>query len=116
MSWARLDDGDANGEPCWIRTSDPLLKSAESRQTEYHTLLNVLVFSRHFSPESESCIQPFGISSRTKDGQNKDCCQGHFSPAFKTIFFKPSILRTGFDRSFNVTSITSPITSNCFLV
>ena len=26
MSWARLDDGDANGEPCWIRTSDPLLK------------------------------------------------------------------------------------------
>ncbi len=26
VSWARLDDGDTNGEPCWIRTSDPLLK------------------------------------------------------------------------------------------
>ena len=26
VSWARLDDGDLSGEPCWIRTSDPLLK------------------------------------------------------------------------------------------
>src|SRR5262245_60947889 len=70
MSWARLDDGDANGEPCWIRTSDPLLKSAESRQTEYHTLLNLLGFSSHFSPQSNTEQRPFGASSRTKGGQS----------------------------------------------
>src|SRR4030095_6264824 len=70
MSWARLDDGDANGEPCWIRTSDPLLKSAESRQTEYHTLLNLLGFSSHFLPQSNHRQIPFGGSSRTKHGQS----------------------------------------------
>src|SRR5215510_16212481 len=76
MSWARLDDGDANGEPCWIRTSDPLLKSELPGPTEYHTLLNLLGFSSHFSPQSNYRQRPFGESSRTKGGQNKDCCQG----------------------------------------
>jgi hypothetical protein len=72
MSWARLDDGDTSGEPCWIRTSDPLLKSAESRQTEYHTLLNLLGFSSHFSPQSNSEQRPFGGSSRTEGGQSRE--------------------------------------------
>src|SRR5262249_6310299 len=102
MSWARLDDGDANGEPCWIRTSDPLLKSAQNRQTEYHTLLNLLGFSSHFSPQSNSHINRFGGSSRTKGGQSKDCCQRCFFGAGKTISLKPSILRTGFDNSIRV--------------
>src|SRR5262249_56129814 len=101
MSWARLDDGDANGEPCWIRTSDPLLKSAESRQTEYHTLLNLLGFSSHFSQQSNSEQGPFGESSRTKGGQKK-FWRDHFFAGFKAISFKPSILRTGCDNSTRV--------------
>src|SRR5499433_2392698 len=81
MSWARLDDGDANGEPCWIRTSDPLLYSAESRQTEYHTLLNLLGFSSHFSPESNSQQVHLGESTRTKDGQCKRGVNDGLSPS-----------------------------------
>src|SRR5262245_32211643 len=76
MSWARLDDGDANGEPCWIRTSDPLLKSAESRRTEYHTLLNLLGFSSYLSQQSNYQQRPFGGSSRTKDGQLRSSRHG----------------------------------------
>src|SRR5215468_1937704 len=86
MSWARLDDGDPNGEPCWIRTSDPLLKSAESRQTEYHTLLNLLGFSSHFPLKNKFRIIPFCPATRTKGGQFdgseklKTACQGTTSP------------------------------------
>ena len=38
VSWTGLDDGDSSGEPGWIRTIDPYIKSVLLYQLSYEPL------------------------------------------------------------------------------
>jgi hypothetical protein len=56
-------------EPCWIRTSDPLLKSVGARETKNHALLILIGISTDGGIENHSELILLGGSTRTKDGQ-----------------------------------------------
>jgi len=100
-----------SGEPCRIRTGDPLLKSVGKGKTKNHTRLNYVGFSSYLASVSDSRQSGFGNCSRTKGGQTKTiaeivCVLGWVQHLFSVDF--PLLLKQMFR--------SKELSCNCFFL
>ena len=69
VSWAELDDGDVMVSRAGFEPATLCLKVSSSREIKTDTLLDYVGFSTLRSAKNNPQRNPFGDSSRTKDGQ-----------------------------------------------